>query len=918
MTVLRTLLALFPLCLVPVPIWADEEAESPKDTGLPFTRATVTKVVNDVKIVDAKSLEQSPAQVDLTFEAPDLMATARRSRAELLAPDGTITRVGSNTIFAFDPEQRIIDLKTGSLLFHSPEGKGGGTIRTSEASASVLGTTIMASATSNGGFKLIVLEGVAEIVYPDGTVDVLEAGQVTFITPGDGQRAPILNLNLEELVATSQLVNGFEEPLASYAQIDVEARRQARRITGPSNLLLGDATAAGEFQIIEVPEDFVVVIDEEAREQQPGFGSIVGNLPGEDPGFGATLDPVAAQAQLLALGLTLNESSTVLSWNPTVAEFEVALTYGEENLRYLTMVADEPIFETLVEAGLDAEDISLLASFNEGEGLTNQDLVNITNLSSEVITELFARDNVEVILLLAGSRLDETILLEALQNYSEETFNQLLALDSESLELLLLEAQLEESELVALLNADSELFTLLTSEALDESTVLNAVQEYSVETFDQLLALGVEELQILLLRAELSEDDFVTLLSGEPGLIVAAGNLQSAMQADSRSQNETVILNALFDIGDGIINEQLIAAGLLGNVLLTNSFVNDGVPDDNQVFSRQELVANGYNEFVISLLGEVSGRQDITDSILEFLNETDPSGFGATLDSFAGANGSLLGTRDFDDTGDFFGVTPDDIVAFIGNDISLNASNLDVSTYVNQASGLPSGTVQGKVFVFAALDDLVFDIPVSDRGPGDEVSDLIRELVIDSGDPAADTAVAIGANDEVRFRRFEDDRDVPVSIVHQGSHLAIGSGADLNVLNVRLTSTDGSVSLATLENLLVAEGSEITPGDQENVYLYADKTLTADRLVFNGNPRDIVMNATTINLSNLDFPLAANVDLRSMNGPINGKYPNFGSSAPGRVNFIQNVSRGGNVIFNETTFDQFSGGKINIGTAQGF
>ena len=48
-----------------------------------------------------------------------------------------------------------------------------------------------------------------------------------------------------------------------------------------------------------------------------------------------------------------------------------------------------------------------------------------------------------------------------------------------------------------------------------------------------------------------------------------------------------------------------------------------------------------------------------------------------------------------------------------------------------------------------------------------------------------------------------------------------------------------------------------------------------------------------------------------------GKYPNFGTSIPnaeqiGRVNFIKNVSSGGNLMNNRQSFDQF-GGNISIG-----
>ena len=49
------------------------------------------------------------------------------------------------------------------------------------------------------------------------------------------------------------------------------------------------------------------------------------------------------------------------------------------------------------------------------------------------------------------------------------------------------------------------------------------------------------------------------------------------------------------------------------------------------------------------------------------------------------------------------------------------------------------------------------------------------------------------------------------------------------------------------------------------------------------------------------FPGNSAVQLNSLKGPIDGKYPNFGTSISaaqqvGRVNFIQNVSSGGNIL----------------------
>jgi formylglycine-generating enzyme required for sulfatase activity len=57
--------------------------------------------------------------------------------------------------------------------------------------------------------------------------------------------------------------------------------------------------------------------------------------------------------------------------------------------------------------------------------------------------------------------------------------------------------------------------------------------------------------------------------------------------------------------------------------------------------------------------------------------------------------------------------------------------------------------------------------------------------------------------------------------------------------------------------------------------------------------------------------------LGATSGPIDGKYPNFGTTVPaaqqvGRVNFIQNVSSGGNALNTRQAFDTY-GNNISIG-----
>lgn len=124
-----------------------------------------TQVVNDVQIISAAEQSAKAAAVNDILAMPDILRTGVASRAELVAQDQTVTRVGASTIFSFDPTSRTIDLKQGSLLFHAPHGKGGGSIHTGAATASVLGTTVIVATTTNGGFKVLALEGQAPGVW---------------------------------------------------------------------------------------------------------------------------------------------------------------------------------------------------------------------------------------------------------------------------------------------------------------------------------------------------------------------------------------------------------------------------------------------------------------------------------------------------------------------------------------------------------------------------------------------------------------------------------------------------------------------------------------------------------------------------------------------------------------------------------
>ncbi|MEY4917202.1 MAG: hypothetical protein RL616_1115 [Verrucomicrobiota bacterium] len=251
-------------------------------------QSKVTQVVNDVQIISAASQSKKSATVDDAFNMPDILRTGPSSRAELVAPDETVTRVGANTIFSFDPANRTIDLKQGSLLFHSPHGKGGGTIHTGSATASVLGSTLIVTTTASGGFKVLALEDEASITFTNGLKQKLQPGQMTFVLPGGSQLAPVIIFRLDDLAKNSQLVKGFTDKLPSLPLIQKQIEKQEKVIQSgglnDTGLVVGDDADEKKVKVIDLntlqseldqtfkdPTGFKAAIHSDATINQPSI-----------------------------------------------------------------------------------------------------------------------------------------------------------------------------------------------------------------------------------------------------------------------------------------------------------------------------------------------------------------------------------------------------------------------------------------------------------------------------------------------------------------------------------------------------------------------------------------------------------------------------------------------------------------------
>ena len=332
---------------------------------------TFTEVVKDVLVIDAATKAESSPKVGDVLVAPNVLKTGADSRAELVAEDKTVTRVGSNTIFSVEVNSRDVNLAQGNVLFNAPKGKGGGRIKSAGATASVLGTTFITSASPSGGFKVMGLEGSVQVDGSKGGSSKIGAGQLSFALPG-GKITPPLSFDLKAQVSGSKLVGGFSKPLASIAKIEAAINVQQAKIASgalaSTGLLLGDRPdTAFKVDPSTIRSVVAQVLAQVAAEKETASPS------------GNVVDPrllKAFQQRLILSSPTA--SASVAPWTMQLASTDVYSAYlkdGQSTLWISPSTASNPyslvsrdgIAYTQIEKVVDKSDSSTLFTFQSSE-----------------------------------------------------------------------------------------------------------------------------------------------------------------------------------------------------------------------------------------------------------------------------------------------------------------------------------------------------------------------------------------------------------------------------------------------------------------------------------------------------------------------------------------------------------------------
>src|SRR5437763_13401772 len=127
-------------------------------SAAPLTEAHVTKIVNQVKLVDPTAGDRN-AKLDDVVRDDIALTTGIKSRSELLFQDNTLTRLGPESYFSFQTGSRDMTLHRGTLLLQVPKGLGGAQIHTAAVTAAITGTTIMIEFLPKKIIKVMVMEG---------------------------------------------------------------------------------------------------------------------------------------------------------------------------------------------------------------------------------------------------------------------------------------------------------------------------------------------------------------------------------------------------------------------------------------------------------------------------------------------------------------------------------------------------------------------------------------------------------------------------------------------------------------------------------------------------------------------------------------------------------------------------------------
>lgn len=200
--------------------------------------------------------ETTPAVVGDVISSGGKIATRSQSLAELSFPDGSKIRIGNNSVFSFEANQRTVTLERGTALVCTPPKADGINVVSGGVSGTIpgdpAGKTFMITAyppdaggakpgagpgPNTGGFGVMVLQGnsATTVSAPSGSVSIAP-GQFALVGPASSGAPKVFNVDIAQVFRSSPLVNAFPVPLPTATAILQTATQQQGSVrTGALN-----------------------------------------------------------------------------------------------------------------------------------------------------------------------------------------------------------------------------------------------------------------------------------------------------------------------------------------------------------------------------------------------------------------------------------------------------------------------------------------------------------------------------------------------------------------------------------------------------------------------------------------------------------------------------------------------------------
>jgi hypothetical protein len=209
--------------------------------GAERKQARVTEVIREVNLLRGQTASR-PAVVNDAVNENNAVRTGNESRAELLFPDQTLTRLGANTVFSFGAAARTYNLGSGAILMTAPREAGTVKITSGVATCAVSGFTGIVESHNKSWNKILIIEGDGDVWLKKNPSDHrhMHSRQILVFPPNANVLPQPQEFDVCKVINNGFLVTGFSHKLPSWPLLVAECDQQR---TAPTTTQLIDPTS---------------------------------------------------------------------------------------------------------------------------------------------------------------------------------------------------------------------------------------------------------------------------------------------------------------------------------------------------------------------------------------------------------------------------------------------------------------------------------------------------------------------------------------------------------------------------------------------------------------------------------------------------------------------------------------------------